>query len=89
MELSHAYTKRDLQTARSLLRRAQRERLTVDELIALIDARLDQEIAVRPAEVTEVVCPSCNRFALVRPDGVSEPVLACPSCRYSVYEGVR
>ena len=84
-----AYTTGSLQDARSLLIEARRKRLTLDQVITAIERRLPPVDSVTPARRTEQPCPSCGRFVLVRPRGVAEPVLVCPACRWSIYEGVR
>lgn len=84
-----AYTTGSLQDARSLLFDARREGLDLDQVLRDLDRRLPPVLTTTPAPSVEQICPSCGRFVLVRPKGVREPVLACPSCRYSRYEGVR
>lgn len=93
MEL-HAYTAGSLQDARSLVIEARREGLSLVELQALLDRAVPAGGAVLTAARRvsgsgrgETVCPSCGRFVMVQPRGVSEPVLVCPSCRYSEYRG--
>ena len=84
-----AYSMGSLQDARSLLIEARADGLSIDQVIAVIDAGMPPVGAVSPARPGEWRCPSCGRFVLVRPRGVSAPVWVCPACRWSVYEGVR
>lgn len=92
----HAYKVGSLQDARSLLADACREGLSLDELIELLDRKLPTAEPLVPAakrsirkKDRESLCPSCGRFVMVPPKGVTEPVLVCPRCHYSEYRGVR
>ncbi|MDX9896475.1 MAG: hypothetical protein RBS34_13590 [Desulfofustis sp.] len=92
-----AYKIGSLQDARALLADARREGLTLDQALAEIDNGLpsvDRVVpaakrAVRKMAEREPRCPSCGRFVMTRPKGVTEPVLVCPKCHYSEYRGVR
>lgn len=87
-----AYKRGSLQDARSLLTEAKRSGLTVEDVLQKIDQRLSGWEAVETvikAQRAEQLCPKCKRFVMIPPKGVTEPVVVCPSCRYSVYEGVR
>ncbi|BDD88695.1 hypothetical protein [Desulfofustis limnaeus] len=88
-----AYALRDLQNFRSLLADMKRKEVSADEALAQVDLVFpDPSLAVREVAAEtgkERLCPSCGRFVMVPPKGVREPVLICPACRFSVYEGVR
>lgn len=87
MKISASYTRRDLQNARSMLKMAEKKKVSVSQLLLFIEEALDPPISIRPAGMKEELCPSCGRFVMVPPRGVTEPVLVCPSCRYSEYRG--
>lgn len=83
----HSYKFGSLQDARSVLVQGKAEGLSIDEMIAEIDAIAPQAVSVRrPIKPRpEDICPSCGRFVMIKPKGTSEPVLVCPRCHYSEY----
>jgi hypothetical protein len=84
-----AYNGRTLQDCKAILIIAERMGLSIGQVITALDSKTPEVVNARPYtdQEKEIKCPSCGRFVLIRPKGVAEPVLVCPSCRYSEYRG--
>ena len=94
-----AFSLRDLQNTKAILINAERESLSIKQVLNIIEDRVNsgyvpptiqpkqKTIKAPPKAEKMTLCPECNNSIFYRIRVGNEWIKVCPKCRYSIYLG--